>query len=73
MTDASKGFAAFRDRVLDDPALIHAIDIAMDHEAYMAHLVEKGRELGFDFTAEEVRAARQAGHAAFLAHWTPGQ
>ena len=68
-----RDFAAFREKVLDDPGLAREMNEPMDHEPYMARVVERGRELGFEFTLAEVRAARGAGHMAFLTQWNPGQ
>ena len=74
MSDESRrDFAAFREKVLDDPDLAREMNAPMDHEAWMARLVERGRQLGFDFTLADARAARRAGHATFMAQWTPGQ
>lgn len=72
-TAAASAFAAFRDRVDADSDLQRALNQAMDHEAYIAHVVDAGARAGFVFGEAEVRDAKRDGHRRFLMQWIPGQ
>ena len=72
MNDAL-AFAAFREKVLDDADLARELNMTMDHEAWIALVVQTGARLGFHFIAADVRQIKQQGSLAFLIQWRPGQ
>ena len=60
------GFAAFREAVFDDHHLAMRLRPPLARDAYVAHVVAVGAELGFRFEAADVRAAMRVGEDAWL-------
>ncbi len=64
--DAAAAFAAFREAVFDDFHLMRRVRQPLPHDAYVDDVVAVGRERGFVFDADAVRAAMRAGQQAWL-------
>lgn len=59
----------FRQLVLRDPALQEQLWQTIETEPFIALTVQLGRERGFDFTGEEVRAVMRASQLAWMLRW----
>jgi hypothetical protein len=72
---APRGFADFRDRLVQSPRLSGQLHSIHDRDQFLARAVELGRELGFRFTPADVEAsvrpADPASSMESLQGWTP--
>ena len=59
----------FRDLVLQDSGLQAELRDILDPTAFVARVVELGRERGYEFSAAEVEAAMQAERRAWIERW----
>ncbi len=66
-TDATTAFAAFREAVFDDAALLRDLRLPQARDAYVARVVSVGAANGFVFDEAAVRAALREGEQAWLA------
>ncbi len=64
--DSASTFAAFRETVFRDHALLLRLRPAMDREPYVTHIAAVGAERGFVFDEAEVRVAMKEGEMAWL-------
>jgi hypothetical protein len=64
--DAAPAFVAFHRLVVADPALFAQLAAETENDAFFAAAVRLGRERGFDFTADDVKAALQAARRAWI-------
>jgi hypothetical protein len=64
-----KSLEQFRLLVLEDATLQQRLRETPDRETFILLMIESGAERGFDFTAEEVREALDAGRRAWLERW----
>ncbi|EEF62894.1 Nif11-like leader peptide family natural product precursor [Pedosphaera parvula] len=64
-----ENFENFRRLVLADTALQERLRSVSDREAFRLLTVQIGKELGFDFTAEEVESALKDGQRAWIERW----
>ncbi len=66
-TQPTAAFAAFREAVLDDAALLRDLRVPQEREAYIARVVSIGAARGFAFDEAIVRAALREGELTWLA------
>ena len=65
-TMAATAFAAFRETVFDEAALVRDLRVPRERDAYVAHVVAIAAARGFAFDEAAVRAALREGELAWL-------
>jgi len=65
------GFAAFRAKVFADNEVQQRLRSVVERDAFIALVVQLGRDNGFHFTAADVTAEMTRGHTASLMSWIP--
>jgi hypothetical protein len=64
--ESRQAFAAFREKALDNHALMVRLHRPMERDAYIARLVRIGAEEGFAFEEADVRAVMGEGQLTWL-------
>ena len=68
-TVSDDGFQRFRQLVLDDPTLQAPLRQSADREAFIAQVLELGRERGYEFSHHDVSEAINAARRTWLERW----
>ena len=66
-----RGFPAFRERVLAEPAWQEALLAVVDGEAFAQAVADLARAHGYALTPEDLVAAMREGQHAWLCFWMP--
>ena len=66
-----ESFEQFRTLVFADAALQAQLRAVADEERFIALVVRLGAERGYEFTADDVRAAMRAARRAWIERWLP--
>ena len=66
---AAEALARFGEVVVDDPGLVRELVAAADRPTFVALVVMRATERGFDVEAEDVEAGLRDRRRAWWAHW----